>query len=552
MILEQRSLQTDVLVLGGGLAGCMAAIKAAEYPVDVTLVEKSKPERSGCAATGLDHFWTLPPDKGVTPEELIRKYSENVEYLVDQEILHTIVTESFQRVQDLERWGLNMRADNGNYRWVREPFIYPYELSIHFAGHNIKRVMTDEARKRKVRILERAMATRLLTDDNGRVVGAIAFNHREASVTAIRAKAVVVTTGGATRFYRTPSGRAFSTFCSPSDTGDGFSMAFHAGAQLTCMEFSEGTAAPKSFRPGSIGNFTSVGGKLVNVKGEPFSQTHLRFLFAANFLREVEQGNGPLFVDTSGIPDENWRWTEMGLGNEVPMFLEHLKKTGKFRKPLRLAVGITEYDVRDGRSGLVIDKYGRASLPGLYAAGDAMGGVAEAGMPGAVTMGWKAGETAGAYATDVDHGQVNPEQIAAEVRRLEAPLQRKEGVTWREVQSILQQVMSEQAERPRSESGLRFALRKVEELAEIAGGQLTARDGHEAYRCAEVQSLLDTARMVVAASLERKESRHLPYFERQEYPNRDDENWLKFVVLQKEGDGIKVTHKPIPMPYGRP
>ncbi len=550
MRLEERSLQTDVLVLGGGLAGCMAAIKAAEHPLDVTLVEKSKPERSGCAATGLDHFWTLPPDKGVTAEQLIRQYSENVEYLVDQEILHTIVTESFNRVQDMERWGLNMRADDGKYRWVREPFIYPYELSIHFAGHNIKRVLTEEARKRGVKIVERAMATRLLTDE-GRVVGALVLNHRQNCITAIHAKAVVITTGGATRFYRTPSGRSFSTFASPSDTGDGFSMAFNAGAELTCMEFSEGTAAPKSFRPGSIGNFTSVGGKLINVKGEPFAKTHLRFKFAANFLKEVEEGNGPLFVDTSGIADEDWKWTEMGLANEVPMFLEHLKKTGRFGKATRLAVGITEYDVRDGRSGLVIDRYGRASLPGLYAAGDAMGGVAEAGMPGAITMGWKAGESAAAFASDVPHGRIDSEQISEERQRLGAPLQRQEGIEWTEVQRVLQQVMSEQVERSRSESGLRFALGKVEELTEIASQRLIAHDGHQLYRTAEILSLLDTARMVIVASLERKESRHLPYFERREFPNRDDENWLKFVVLQKDGERVKVTNRPIPMIYGR-
>ncbi|MCL4459717.1 MAG: FAD-dependent oxidoreductase [Chloroflexi bacterium] len=550
MRFEERSLQTDVLVLGGGLAGCMAAIKASEYPLDVTLVEKCKPERSGCAATGLDHFWTLPPDRGVTAEQLIRQYAENVEYLVDQEVLHTIVTESFERVKDLETWGVNMRAANGEYRWVGEPFIHPFDLSIHFAGHNIKRVLAEEARKRKVRVLERSMATRLLTD-KGRVIGALVFNHRQNCFTVIQSKAVVITTGGATRIYHTPSGRPFSTFAAPSDTGDGFAMAFHAGAELTCMEFSEGTAAPKSFRPGTIGNFTYVGGKLVNVKGEPFAKTHLRFKFAANFLREIEEGNGPLFVDTSGIADENWKWVEMGLGSEVPMFLEYLKQSGLFRKATRLAVGITEYDLRDGRSGLIIDRYGRASLPGLYAAGDAMGGVAEAGMPGAITMGWKAGEGAATYASNVAHGQIDPQQVSAERRRLETPLQRQEGLRWTEVQGLLQQIMSEQVERPRTESGLRYALRKVEELTEVANHRLIARDSHEAYRTAEVQSLLDVARMCIVASLERKESRHLPYFERREYPARNDENWLKFVVLQKDGEGIRVTQRPIPIIYGR-
>lgn len=550
MVCRQVRLDADVLVLGGGLAGCMAAIRAAEMGLDTLVLEKANVERSGCAATGLDHYWTLPPDKGVSVEDFIRQYAKNVEYLVDQEVLRTIVTESFQRARDLEAFGIQMRVLDGEYRWVSEPFIFPYNFSIHYAGRDIKAKLAQEARRRGARVLNRVMATRLLTEGN-RVVGATGVGVRDGTFYTVRSKATVLATGGATRLYRTPSGRAFSTFACPSDTGDGFAAAFHAGAELTNMEFSEGTAAPKSFRPGSIGNFTGVGGKLVNVKGEPFSRTHLRFLFAANFMREVQNGNGPLFVDTSFIRKEDWRWVEMGLGNEVPMFLKYLKEAGVIGGDKKVAVEITEYDLRDGRSGVVIDKDGRASLEGLYAAGDVMGGVAEAGGPGAITMGWKAGETAAGFARDVGFGNIDEAQVSNELARVEAPLRRDEGLTWPEAQAVLQQIMTEQVGPVRAESSLRWALKKIEELSAEAERSMRAADYHEWYRCLEVFNLLDVARMCVVASLSRRESRHLPYFQRQEFPERNDAEWLRFVIVRKGQDGksIDVTTRPIPMLY---
>ena len=549
MDFKRENLQCDVLVLGGGLAGCMAGIKASEMGASTIIVEKSRVERSGCAATGLDHYWTLPPDKGVSKEEFIKNYSNNVEHLVDHEVLDTIVSESYERVADLERFGITMKADNGEFRWVGEPFIHPYKFSIHYPGRDMKKKMAQAARKAGAKILNRTMAFRLLTNDK-KVIGATAFNLREGMFYCISAKTVILATGGATRLYRTPSGRSFSTFACPSDTGDGFSMAFHAGAELSCMEFSEGTAAP-AFRPGSLGNFTGVGGNLVNVKGEPFSKTHLRFLFAHNFLREIEEGNGPLFVDTSTIKEEDWKWVEMGLGNEVPMFLRYLKESGKFGTPCKIAVEIVEYDLRDGRSGVAIDKEARASLEGLYAAGDVMGGVAEAGGPGAITMGWKAGKTAVEYSAGINHETLDDTQIESQMEFLSAPLKREDGVTWQEIESVLQRIMTEQVGSVRSEPGLKWALEKVIELGRYAVNNLIARDFHELSRCHEIINLIDTGRMCIKASLERTESRHMPYFQRKEYSDRNDNEWLKFVIVAKgkDEDEIAAFTKDINLKY---
>ncbi|MHB1407631.1 MAG: FAD-dependent oxidoreductase, partial [Desulfitobacteriaceae bacterium] len=222
-------IETDVLIIGGGIAGCLAAIRARELGVDVTLVEKGNTRRSGSAATGIDHCWAyIPPIHGpeYTVEDMVEDHTRNAGGFIYQDLVHTIASNSYQRILDLERFGVPMRDENGAFRLVKK--IHREPSFVHFAGRDMKVKLTNEARKRAVRILNRVMVTDLLVRD-GEIIGCMGVNTRQPEVFLFKAKSIVITTGSVFRLYRNPTGMSFNTGFPPSETGDGHAMAFRSG-----------------------------------------------------------------------------------------------------------------------------------------------------------------------------------------------------------------------------------------------------------------------------------------------------------------------------------
>jgi adenylylsulfate reductase subunit A len=256
-ILTQR-IETDVLIIGGGLSGCMAAINAAEHGARVAIMEKSHTERSGAAGTGNDHFWFYDPEihgkRGWTIPDMVRDISFDGEYgktkggLMDQELLEIIAAGTKEAVDNLESWGVQFKYDKiypwnlqydapeGEKRYRIVPQFQSEWDTLNYDGRDIKKRLTEQCLKRGVEIFNRVAGTGLLTRD-GKVVGVTGVHMRTGEFHVFSAKAVIMATGmDQTRLFRAQSGDWFNQQSPPYITGDGEAMALRAGAEVFILQ----------------------------------------------------------------------------------------------------------------------------------------------------------------------------------------------------------------------------------------------------------------------------------------------------------------------------
>ncbi|MEO0249681.1 MAG: FAD-dependent oxidoreductase, partial [candidate division WOR-3 bacterium] len=229
-------VETDVLVIGGGLAGCMAAINAAaQGDLKVTLAEKSNTMASGCAASGIDHLWGyIPPvheKMGYTLEDMAEDHRVGIAFgLFRKDLFMLVAGTLYERVLDLERWGINFRYEDskapGKFRIVEQFHSVP--AAFNMDGAPLKPVLTKEARRRGVTILNRVQMTDLVTN-NGQIAGAVGVGTRTGDIYFIKAKAVVMSAGRSNRLSRNQTGFDFNTRLPSPLSGDGTSMALRAG-----------------------------------------------------------------------------------------------------------------------------------------------------------------------------------------------------------------------------------------------------------------------------------------------------------------------------------
>lgn len=241
---EIETLETDVLVIGGGLAGCMAAIKAAEHDVSVIITEKSNTRASGCAGTGIDHIWAyIPPlheKMGYSMEDLIESHTKvTAGGFIHPEIIHMIARTSYDRMLNLENFGINFRYKDsdlpGGFRVVTQFHSIP--TVFNFEGRDIKRRLTSEAKKRGVKIINRVNMIKLLTTADGEIAGALGVGTRDGKLYHFKAKTVVLSTGRVNRMTKAYTGVWGNYRLPANETGDGRAMAFRAGVPIINMEF---------------------------------------------------------------------------------------------------------------------------------------------------------------------------------------------------------------------------------------------------------------------------------------------------------------------------
>ncbi len=567
--LKERVIETDVLVIGGGVAGCMAAIKASESNRSVLLVEKADTRRSGCASTGIDHCWTYIPHihaSQLTLEELVSDHTTSAGGFLDQKITYLIASQSYERVQDLERFGVEMRDEHGNYRFVKK--IHRAPTFLHFSGQDLKVKLTRELRRRDIPIMNRTMVTELLTC-GGRVCGAIGVSTRDYEMSVFKAKAVVLTTGAVNRLYKTRTGMPFNIGYPPHDSGDGHAMAFRAGAELRDMEFRGiGDAGPKNFQRTATGQYGAgsywPAGRLVNALGQSFqSQRDLQSDKSRDnytldpsrespisFARELESGRGPVYMDCRGASPEQIAYVRWALSNEGnTAWLNYLDEEGVGLEKERLEFATYEARVK---GGICINDRCETSLPGLFGGGDVTGGIGRGVLPGALTLGWRAGEMAADYAQkQMESSSHQSDATLIDEKRAfyQTLLVRRRGARWQEAQLALQNIMDYYLGRTRSETMLEAGWKHLQDLRERARAELTAENPHELMRCLEILDLIDVAEMSVLAARERRETRFLPNHLRAsydhyrvDYPATDDENWFQFLVLRRQ-DGKAVFRK---------
>jgi len=545
-----RLIETDVLVIGGGAGGLWAALSAKRHlPAGhVTLLDAHMVGRTG--HTAFSNAWMV----AVTPEDdadaCVRDIIEGNEWIAEQELIQETLSLSYFQLLELEKMGIDFPKENGEF--IRRPT----------RGLKVTKVLKPEGggleycwRMRKaveaegVQLVERIFITDLLKDDRGHVVGAAGMDGRTGEFTIIRARATVVATNAVT--FRAGFVRDL--------TGTGTIMAYDAGATLTNAEFGYLRPGTPKFYFEGITFAIQDGAKFVNAAGEPFMENYEPDwadwadvqLISKAMVKEKQAGRTPLYLDMSRMPDDK---RGQYMQSSVAWMDYFFRKLGD-RARIDM-FGMTEYYplFQMTKMGIKTDSRCGASVPGLFAAGLAQASCAShfAGFHiGACNgTGWIAGRSAAAWAEEARA----PALDEAETRALKAGLlgcfetdgKGKDDELLLDLQRLL---FRYDVSILKDEAHLTEALGQLDAVSE-KGRSVRAPHVHSFVRLRETQCMVDTARMMLEASLMRRESRmsHM----RDDYPDRDDREWLKWVLIDKKNDRPRLWTEPIATPLVAP
>jgi succinate dehydrogenase/fumarate reductase flavoprotein subunit len=548
MKIDKKPLETDVLVVGGGIAGLMAAINAADQGVSVMVAEKANTKRSGSGATGNDHFCCYIPEIHGDMKPILQEYKNSlVGGYADDTLTVKFLKQTFDRVKDWDQWGIAMRP-TGKWEFIGHAFPGRPRIWLKYAGHNQKDVLTKQAKKRGVQI-ENHMPVSDVLVENGRCVGALAVSIRkdEPVLKVIRAKTVILATGSASRLYPPAGspGMLFNTAFCPSCTGAAHGAAFRAGASLVNMEFPNRHAGPKFMA--RCGKATWIG-VVADPKGKgigPFISKPTKELgditadvWNTVFTDYMESGRGPAYMDCSGTSKEDVEYMMWGLRSEGnTAMLDYMKKEGiDVQKHM---VEFMQYEPHLIGRGIQIDLNGETGVPGLYAAGDPVGNF-RADIAGAATYGWIAGGSAASKSKSLrfEKAEESP-KVDERVRIYSGFLKREKGPDWREANVALQQLMKDYAGiQVRSETLLKAGLRYFENLRGKILDTMCAGNSHTLMRCLEVLDLMECSEAIFLTALERKETR--AQHRRSDFPFTNPLLADKFLTIRKD-KGVAVT-----------
>ena len=509
--MKEQIIQADVLCIGGGIAGLMAAIRASESGAKVVVAEKANTLRSGSAGLGNDHFRCYIPDihgPDIKPnlESLARSQVGGA--MRNMTFMRTWMEKSFDIVKLWESWGIEMKYE-GRYEFAGHGLPGRILASLKYSGKDQKSVLTREALKRGVTVMNRVMMFDLI-NSNGSLV-ALGISPRDDKLLVYHAKSVVLGTGLCTRLYPSPTpGWMFNIAYSPNNTGDGRAMAYKAGAELANLELTMRWAGPKYFARCGKGTWVGV---LRDPDGKPIGPFVTKpdrklgdmaaDIWHSAFEDFAKTGKGPVYMDCRGISEEDYQYMAHWLRHEGnASFLDYLEEEAIDLK--ERPVEFSTYEMHLS-GGVLYNEKGETSVKGLYAAGDELFG----GISCAATFGWIAGDTAGSYACSAatpDAREAKP-RIEERKQMIEEMLGRKKGPGWKEANVALQQIMQDYAGPIRSETLLAAGFSHVRRLKEKVRTALVARDSHELVRSLEVMNLVELAELLFLAAMERKETR---------------------------------------------
>jgi succinate dehydrogenase/fumarate reductase flavoprotein subunit len=508
--IREKRLVTDILVIGGGLAGFFAAIKASEKNQEVTLIDKGYAGSSGGSPFAHCSAY-FNPDWGDQYDEWLDKLTVNGEYINNRDWLEITLKQSYARYQDLISWGMEFKKDKKG-REIREARRgNPFKTHLYqqlYVGSILRR----EAEKRGVRIIDRVMATELIKQD-GKIVGAVGLHLFSNKIYVILAKATVMCAGaGAFR----PTGYPVAELTSDADA-----MAYRVGAEISGKEFLDvHTTFADTPMHGDFLNDHPVTLKVLNAKGEEV-KTRPGPNMSMDF--EAHAGRAPTYIIT---PEGKFRM----VGGASSGLAAH-KAEGIWPADTTCATGI----------------------PGLYAAGDclstyqngALYSTAGTSTVGSAVTGTIAGVSAAEYASRIGNFSQPNEGISSLKKSSIAPLLRKGGYSPAWVAQLLQNIMIPYymmyiKRGDRMQAGLTL----VEFYRDHLVPQLYAGSPHELRLAHETKNMVLNAEMRLRASLFRTESRGTHY--REDYPRREDPKWLAWVILKEEDGVMKTFKRPIP------
>ncbi len=546
---EKRAniIETDVLVIGGGSTGLWAATRARQLGSHVLVVDKGPRDWGGLMAMSGGDF------DAVLPEENLDDFVQDLVYYYDglcqQDLVEALLGKTFDRLKDFERLGCQfLTSPDGRLKGIPQRGLdhvklYPAKLK-GTGGADMTRVLVGEAERRGVVRLGRTLVTDLLKRD-GAVVGAVGFDTVKGDFLIFRTKAVILATG---------AGGWKTSYHQNTSTGEGMYMAFRAGAELRNFEFAKVWVVPRLFAWEGQTTLLPLGARFVNAGGESFMDKYSPKLGAntdphyvvIGMAIEGREGRGPIYFDLSRMREEDidlvkpqTGWQVLNYTKLVDLGMDFFRDRLEWMPQLIGSFG-----------GLVADIEGRTRVPGLFVAGRGRSidpGVYIGGFALATTAasGYITGETAANYAKSREPVPVDGDEVREFENRLYAPLGR-DGVQPKKVLREIQETLF-----PcdvcilKNEHSLRQALKRIERLKNESLPEMAAADPHFLLKLKEIEGICFVGEMYLRTSLMRTESRAGHY--REDYPYRDNQNWLKWIVASRGEGEVTFRTEPVPL-----
>ena len=598
---KENEAIADVLVIGGGIAGCHAALNAAKRGAKVAVVDKASIYRSGSGGAGVDHWHgaVTNPCSKVTAEEIaerVRPYSMgHLGYIVNKE--------SWDVLLDVEQMGVKIRDVDDEFvdaefrdEETKLLFAYDYDNrdTIRVQGANIKPALYNELKRLGVDLYEHIMGTNLLTEggeQGARVVGATGMNIRTGEFYIFKAKATVLSTAQPLRIwvFNTELVGSNTAHDDPNLAGDGNAIGWLAGAELTMMERSMPSSGAFRYPAYGTGNAhnTWFACNIVDANGKEIPWVDRD----GNVLKTVEEryhaggaagphGPGvglipdlperimkgeyvlPFYADLPSMPEHERRaifglmvghegktriaiydkYTQAGFDPDKDMLQANVlpPQVAGMYMPWWGGVGPPQWreTAFNWGGGLVVDWDMKTTLEGLYAAGNqAAGG---GGHAGAAATGRYTGRKAAAYAKKAADPVIDRKQVDEEKARVYAPVSRKGDIGWKELQAGICRIMQDYCGEYKGEETLKLGLWWFNSIRESEAVRTYVRNPHELARFLECMVRLTVGEIIMHASLARKASSMHLEFKRLDYPQMDPPGWNKFVTIRLENGEVRV------------
>ncbi len=547
-------IKTDLLIIGSGFAGLLAAITARDQGVkNIAIVDKGSVGKSSQSklAAGATIYCLPQDDKDAWLEDFV--LAQN--YLSRQDIVADVIDTSFSRLEKLRLWGVNYRRTPFGYLRLPSRGLKRAKMMVipkwkdKVGGSAVVGALLSQVKRRKIDYYPKVLITDLLQKD-GRAAGAVGVHRMTGETIAFKARAVILA-GGDCSFRGTYA-------CCDHTTGDAFRVAYDAGVRLSNMEFLTINTASPYYGFEGTGFAFRFGGRFLNAKMEKFMREYhpdgdtaeCNFLVQA-MADQVVKGNGPPFYfDVSRFPGNLIVKQALGrmIGGWMPVNMKRLEEVrhGFYKKPQEWVPGVQTL-----RGGARTDIDCMTDLPGFFAAG-----MSQAIDPGlfngwssmrAMWAGERSGKAAARFIEDADDITPDQDDIRIKHERALAPLDRKPDIMPDEICDRMQQILFPYTVCiRRREDRLKEALNKINNIRDNDIPAMHAGDPHELVKVHETESMILTARMHLVASLARTESRGDHF--REDYPETDNANWLKWIDIRKDEKGeLCVEPEPVPI-----
>lgn len=556
--------ETDVVIVGAGAAGTFAALHAhkADPKLRITVLDKSKMETSGAAGRGMDALNTMALPPYSTPEDVVEMLTKISEGVLDQEVAYAFgqrcpdVVRELEEIMNRPKGDLFPVDEKGNYRlWYLHPTNKPMLLPMH--GEEMKRALAKAVRATGAEVHDRTPAVKLVTE-GGRIAGVLAFNIRTGDYTYFKTKAVCLTAGCAGRLGLATSGYLSGLYEFPGNSGDGFTLAYEAGAELANMEYIQASVKIKDYE-GPACSYVAAprGAYSVDRKGDKivangWASGDSRLVMWKTFA----EGRGPVYLKINHLDEDMIRVIEkVQFGNErTTRGMFHARRHKDYHDEHAVELSMDEPIGScggHGLSGILSDKDGATNIPGLFVAGDVDAGLPQSYLGGAFVMGLIIGEKAAEFAAN--HDQLCMDGLKSWIRKeadlFEAPLHRAKGLPTNMVEYKARARIQYYIKPPKNPAYLEKADWWMKRIREEDLPEIKAVDYHDLMKVHEIRSILLVGEMMAKASLFRTESRWGYQHWRLDMPAKDPAWDGQWVIVRKGADGgIELLRRAVPAP----